>query len=185
MEIYGKVAVVLFTTFFDANTAREFLQNRTNFKETEQNNFVARWFKLDDEQIISENLRKLVRKYTNRFIEQNMKKSSFMGNSPIQGQFSSPNYGQGGNNGYYPNWNTNVQNNEYSQLGYSNKNNNNNSYNKYNSNNQSYEEREKKGNYQSNNQNVKFNCRFEIQIDNDKEFQVARRLIGSKVIKIK
>ena len=27
----------------------------------------------------------------------------------------------------------------------------------------------------------KFTCRFEIQIENDKEFQVARRLIGAKV----
>ncbi|OMJ93755.1 hypothetical protein SteCoe_3197 [Stentor coeruleus] len=28
--------------------------------------------------------------------------------------------------------------------------------------------------------NAKYTCRFEIQIDNDKEFQVARRLIGPK-----
>lgn len=30
-------------------------------------------------------------------------------------------------------------------------------------------------------QNGKFTCRFELQIENDKEFQVARRLIGAKV----
>jgi hypothetical protein len=30
-------------------------------------------------------------------------------------------------------------------------------------------------------QNGKYTCRFEIQIENDKEFQVARRLIGAKV----
>ena len=30
-------------------------------------------------------------------------------------------------------------------------------------------------------QNGKFTCRFEMQIENDKEFQVARRLIGAKV----
>ena len=29
--------------------------------------------------------------------------------------------------------------------------------------------------------NGKYTCRFEIQIENDKDFQVARRLIGSKV----
>ena len=28
---------------------------------------------------------------------------------------------------------------------------------------------------------VKFTCRYEIQIDNDKDFQVARKIIGSKV----
>jgi hypothetical protein len=29
-------------------------------------------------------------------------------------------------------------------------------------------------------ENIKYTCRFDIQIDNDKEFQVARRLIGAK-----
>ncbi|OMJ81518.1 hypothetical protein SteCoe_17985 [Stentor coeruleus] len=29
-------------------------------------------------------------------------------------------------------------------------------------------------------ENLKYTCRFDIQIDNDKEFQVARRVIGSK-----
>ena len=27
---------------------------------------------------------------------------------------------------------------------------------------------------------MKFTCRYEIQIENDKEFQVARKIIGSK-----
>ena len=31
----------------------------------------------------------------------------------------------------------------------------------------------------------KFTCRYDIQIENDKEFQVARRLIGSKGINMK
>ena len=34
-------------------------------------------------------------------------------------------------------------------------------------------------------ENLKYTCRFDIQIDNDKEFQVARRLIGSKGINMK
>lgn len=29
--------------------------------------------------------------------------------------------------------------------------------------------------------NGKYTCRFEIQIENDKDFQVSRRLIGAKV----
>lgn len=29
-------------------------------------------------------------------------------------------------------------------------------------------------------QSVKFTCRYEIQIENEREFQVARRVIGSK-----
>lgn len=31
---------------------------------------------------------------------------------------------------------------------------------------------------------VKFTCRYEIQIENDKDFQVARKIIGSKVSKL-
>jgi len=31
-----------------------------------------------------------------------------------------------------------------------------------------------------NDQTIKYTCRFDIQIPNDKEFQVARRLIGAK-----
>ena len=37
-------------------------------------------------------------------------------------------------------------------------------------------------NSKQNQNNGKYTCRFEIQIENDKDFQVARRLIGAKVI---
>lgn len=41
---------------------------------------------------------------------------------------------------------------------------------------------ESKSNFSNvSNQNGKYTCRFEIQIENDKDFQVARRLIGAKV----
>jgi len=33
---------------------------------------------------------------------------------------------------------------------------------------------------QAQEENIKYTCRFDIQIENDKEFQVARRLIGAK-----
>ena len=38
---------------------------------------------------------------------------------------------------------------------------------------------------QDSDENLKYTCRFEIQIENDKEFQVARRIIGSKGINMK
>ena len=60
---------------------------------------------------------------------------------------------------------------------------NNSSYNKVNS--SSYEEDSKS--YSQNDKFLmmgKYTCKFEIQIDNDNEFQVARRLIGAKVIKL-
>ena len=34
----------------------------------------------------------------------------------------------------------------------------------------------------SNNNNLKYTCRYEIPIDNDKEFFVAKKIIGSDVI---
>jgi hypothetical protein len=39
---------------------------------------------------------------------------------------------------------------------------------------------EKKGQISGGNINGKYTCRFEMQIENDKDFQVARRLIGAK-----
>lgn len=41
------------------------------------------------------------------------------------------------------------------------------------------------GSGEENNSNVKYTCRFDIQIENDREFQVARRLIGAKGINMK
>ena len=38
---------------------------------------------------------------------------------------------------------------------------------------------------QDTDENLKYTCRFDIQIDNGKEFQVARRIIGSKGINMK
>ena len=40
---------------------------------------------------------------------------------------------------------------------------------------------DRKNQQQQHQQNGKFTCRFELQIENDKDFQVARRLIGAKV----
>ena len=38
LEIHGKISFILFKTFIDAYTSREFLMNSSNFKETEKNN---------------------------------------------------------------------------------------------------------------------------------------------------
>jgi len=217
LEIYGKVAVVLFRSFFDANTAKEFLQNSSNFKETEQNNFESRWFQDQDEFSISPQLKQKISRAKNRAIEIRL---AFMG---PQANFNN-------NSGYYANqqnqydYNSSTNNsslsNEYNGLykshsyncentapqfnqnnmresinsnnsggsnnqGYSKSNRN--SYNKFNndsrkgsinSNNNS------NTSYHNNNNNSnnigKYTCRFEIQVENDKDFQIARRLIGAK-----
>lgn len=183
MEIAGKVSVILFKTFFDANTAREFLQNNSNFKETEKNNFIARWYKLDDESLVSESLRKKITKYTNKFLEQHLKKMNLMGS--MGKSFNNMSSGNNSMNSSGNNFNTsgssfnNSGNNLMQYKGGLSNNNNNTSpqlNNGYNS-----QPQNKKMEEQSSNQNGKFTCRFEIQIENDKDFQVARRLIGSKV----
>mgnify|MGYP006133929173 CR=1 FL=1 len=93
------------------------------------------------------------------------------------------------------NWNNNMnyyQNQNPNNFYGGNQQNNYNKDNKFNSNNNGYNN--KFGNNQnpsSNNNNTgigndddsksgKYTCRFEILIDNDKEFQIARKLIGSK-----
>lgn len=201
----------MFNTFFDANTAREFLQNNSNFKETEKNNFVARWYKLDDESLVSETLRKKITKYTNKFLEQHLKKMNIMGNmgkninmNGGQEKHSSQNINNQYNNQQN---NFNGNNNGNNTLQYKGGLNNQTSFNGsdsmegfrsglnnkgassmysspqlnvLNSNLYNPQLQNKKAEDNSN-INGKFTCRFEIQIENDKDFQVARRLIGSKV----
>lgn len=213
---------VLFKSFFDANTAREFLQNSSNFKEAEKNNFTAKWYKSEDEKDFSDSFKSKIREIVQKYNENNMKnmQQSMNNNNNMMNQ-------QGNSYGFYPqNWQHNQMNmmNQSNnmmmndqQMGYMqnmNMNNNNNNSNKNKNNNMQYNgingnmmgsnsmggssqnfnvslangrknssnsiaDEDRKN--QQNQQNGKFTCRFELQIENDKEFQVARRLIGAKV----
>ena len=54
----GKISVVLFNTFFSANTCREFLQNEHNFVNNMKKEFSVRWFDFGkDFMLIPEELR--------------------------------------------------------------------------------------------------------------------------------
>ena len=54
-ELNGKISVVLFKTFFSANTCKEFLQNEYNFKENMKKDFIVQWFDLEkNRNLISE-----------------------------------------------------------------------------------------------------------------------------------
>ncbi len=205
--------MVLFKTFFDANTAREFLQNGSNFKDSERFNFQVRWFKPDDEFLISDNLKSKMSKFSSKFME--------MHNKGMNVNFNNNAFGY-----YNQNWNmnefntkknfnnqsmnqsmngmgmnmpmqmgmqnmqipmhmqnmSNIQNLQMQNMNMSNNqmNSSNNSFNSYSKHNSmSFNESEDKKAQPM--QNGKYTCRFEIQIENDKEFQVARRLIGAKV----
>lgn len=224
MEINGKLCFVLFKSFFDANTAREFLQNSSNFKETEKNNFTAKWYKTEEEKDFTDSFKNKIGQIIQKYNENSMKNFQNLNilNQPPQNNYN-----------FYPqNWPNQVPNQinmmnqpnnimmNDQQMGFNNnnlnnqmKNNNNKTGNnsnyvsqynglngnmmgsgnlgnnpnfgnvnlpngRKNSTNSNADNEDKKTQQQ---QNGKFTCRFELQIENDKEFQVARRLIGSKV----
>jgi hypothetical protein len=209
LEIYGKLSVILFKSFFDANTAREFLQNGSNFKESEKNNFCARWYKMEDESIISEPMRDRLNKFAqtngmcmNGMNMMNAKKGPINSMNYPQYEMYNPysmgqpyygnmpgSYMQNGMNGMMHGGNMYMgqqmtaspgqfQSNHNSVQRKSSSNSGNSNIENSNTFNMGYDDKKQ----QSSNvtSSGKYTCRFEIQIENDKEFQVARRLIGAK-----
>ena len=257
LEIRGRVSFILFKNFFEANTAREFLQNGQNFKESEKNNFGVRWMVPDDLSNLSEDFRKRLSRFNHKFLEHKAFSGSLNGinnqnginnmsqinmmighnnmlgnlnkNANIMNQPFLNNGNNMGPNSYYQNQmmnqnsfignmaninnslsnlNNNLQNpnNNLQNLSNNLQNLNNNLQNTNNSNqiqlnsnpnmsklqnnktpqnhrkgSQSNEEKDDKKLAGVQGQNGKYTCRFEILIENDKDFQVARRLIGAKV----
>jgi hypothetical protein len=199
LEIYGKVAIVLFKTFIDAYTSREFLQNSSNFKDSEKDNFTIRWYGQDDEHYISELMKAKLRRYTSSQTVENINTSMMsngqmgLNNNNYNAYTQNYNNYYNGNTSEYLSTNFNGQYNYYSSMSLNPKareefngvlmSGNNSNYQGGGSN-YGYEEDGKT--YSSNNDskylvNGKYTCKFEIQIENDNEFQVARRLIGAKV----
>jgi len=195
LEIYGKLSIILFKTFMDAYTSREFLMNSSNFKETEKNNFIVRWYTPEDECFISDIMRTKFKKYTpSQVVEQLSTDNLNMNNSSNYGQnnnymnymnYQQPSYN---NNDYVSSTNFNGQYNYYASwslnpnaraefntiLNSSNMQNNSGYRSNY------WYEEDKSFNADKYLLNGKYTCKFEIQIENDNEFQVARRLIGAK-----
>jgi hypothetical protein len=197
LEIYGKLSIVVFKTFLDAYSCKEFLQNTSNFKDSEKDNFIIRWFTQEDESYSSEIMRNKLKKYSpNQIFDYINSSHSWNSNQNYNNQM---NYGN-----YYNNYNNNPNiSNEFFPISL------NSQYNYYatmslspnaktelnsviNSSNLPQSNTFNIGNYQSYNEEVKsasdkcllngkYTCKFEIQIENDNEFQVARRLIGAKV----
>ncbi len=237
LEIRGRVSFILFKNFFEANTAREFLQNGQNFKESEKNNFGVRWMVSDDMNNLSEDFRKRLSKFNLKFFDPKKNSGSLngmnnqtvnnipqmnmmighnnmMGNLNINSNMMNQTFINNGNNmgpnNYYQMMNQNSYmggtiNNMNNMQNLQNPNNNlqnlqNNpnlsqtncnqnlpklQNNKTPQNNrkssQSIDEKDDKKLAGLQGQNGKYTCRFEILIENDKDFQVARRLIGAKV----
>jgi hypothetical protein len=221
LEIYGKVAIILFKTFIDAYTSKEFLQNTSNYKDTEKDNFVIRWYTAEDETYLSELMKSKLKKYTPNQIVENVQTSNKNGWGQGQNQnnnyrdrkenqfgynyninynnyqdYSKNNTGGQGNTGEYPTPNFNDQYNYYASMCLTPKareefsgimntsTQSQGSSNSYQSTNYYPYDEDSKSQVGNDKYlvNGKYTCKFEIQIENDNEFQVARRLIGAKVI---
>ena len=194
-ELNGKISIVLFKLFFVANTCKEFLQNEHNFKENMKKDFIVQWFDLEKN-------RNLISEETQKKFEEISKKNSINIKQNILNPFKNNNIMMNRNDQFILNNNKNLQNqfiqqnilkinemvpqinimNQNNPLimqnlylnGMINKNILNNTYNQklnYKNNNNINEEKYNNG---------KLTCKYEILIPNDKDFQIARRLIGSK-----
>ena len=192
----GKVCVVLFKTFFSANTCREFLNNEHNFiNNMKKKDFSVRWFNLENDY-------KLINNETRNNYQQISIKNSFnlhtnlmsmtlnnINNNTISNE--KPKLNNNNSNEF----NINIPNQFISQNIFNDiniiniLNQNNPSINMQNINynnilNNTYNQ---KLNYKNNNNineekynNGKLTCKYEILIPNDKDFQITRRLIGIK-----
>jgi hypothetical protein len=194
LEIYGKKSVILFKTFIDAHSTKEFLDNSNNFKESEKENFLVRWYSGEDEVYISELLRSKLKRHSPNQLVDNL--NSWGTQSKDYPNYNSLNYyNTRGDNPYsnsseYLTTNFNGQYNYYASLSLNPKareefsNVVNSGSPRDGSNTFNFDE-EGKQNQDKFLTNGKYTCKFEIQIENDNEFQVARRLIGAKVRKRK
>ena len=246
----GRVSIVLYKTFIDAEVCREYLMNENNYKENLKNNFCVRWFDYDkDMNLISPEMEnkfeKIHKKNEPNILDNNKNKilgmmynncnnkinNGINGNNinnniniPInylnqnnqnhinlninQNQntnniYMSPNiimqYNQiKMNQGMQMNGLNNMQQNMHPRSNYGMQNmmmappanlamfmNQNlgamNNIMGMQMNNLQYNPNQKQFNQNMEEKNYgKYTCKYEILIPNDKEFQVARRLIGSK-----
>ncbi len=186
------------------------MQNGANFKESEKNNFRVRWLIGDDFNFLSEDFKVKLNKFSQKIYDGNGNNFGYnMNNMNMMSSGMNPNMNpnlnpmmpnmmqmnnlnsnglnfQNSNNYYmmmnHQNDNKNRQTPSNSMTPVSNSQNSNQNTKKHTQNNSAkYEENEDKKQVSLATQNGKYTCRFEIQIENDKEFQVARRLIGAKV----
>ena len=206
----GKVCVVLFKTFFSANTCREFLNNEHNFINNMKKDFNVRWFNFENDyilinnemrnnyqQISIKNLLNLQRNLismsinnNNNNINPNVQSKLLNNNKPdeikinIQNQFISQNIFNDINTINIINQNNlsiNMQNIYYNNM-FNNQNiiQNNNNLNQKLENVNNPTLKNSKNKIKDEKSPNKLTCKFEILIPNDKDFQITRRLIGSK-----
>ena len=212
-ELFGKICIILYKTFFSANICRKFLQNENNFKDNKKNMFIIRWFNQENDKnllplelkdkffkISNNNFLNLQKNNINMAINVNMNINMNNVNNLSQNLINNNNnYIQQSNfNNFYNNYLNNAQNNviminlnknNFSMQNFFYNNNNNNNNNNINIFENKMNSFVKKNSNKQNSINklnnsdekvIKYTCKYEILIPNDKDFQIARRLIGSK-----
>jgi hypothetical protein len=190
LEINGRLALILFKTFTDAYATREFLLNSSNFKDAEKDNFVVRWYSHEDESYVTDVMKNKMRKNAPSHMVESTLGGGSRGDGGFYGMYSMPGTQNetnlsnfNGQYSYYSQWTLNQPaRSEFSNVMSSQNYKPFNGYNTYNSF-SNYNDFDDTQSLSSEKclVNGKYTCRFNIQIENDNEFQVARRLIGAKV----
>ena len=190
--------LIVYYRYYDAYIAIEFFKNPLNFKdETYKDKFKINWLNIENDlhdfpdHILSKinEIRGTVPVYSNSLLNNGMSSNNKVNNqfinnfnnlnihggmSPMTQINPMSNYHMSGNSGMTPQRNTyqwnnmnNIQNNGRQITNF----NSGNTTSKFNT---QIEEETTKG------QSGKYTCRYELLIENDKDFQVARKLIGAK-----
>lgn len=200
-EVNGMTTIVLFKTFFEAYSAKEFLMSSNHISETSRTNFHIKWYTQDYESMVSELMKERIKRFTCGDIVENI--NMVMLNSSIDS-----------NTQMYPsslkieNYSTNsvehynnytkfslcpIGRKEFNEIMLGNKRRS--AFTYANANNipsamTISNQTDGNGNeFESNGEkcfsNGKFTCKFWIQIESDIDFQVAQRLVGAKGCNIK
>jgi hypothetical protein len=172
----GSKTIIIYYRFYDALVAIEFFRNPQNFKdEMNKDNFSITWLQINSE--LNKNFpddicAEVFSVYENYH---NFYKDYFM-----QNNMGNMNMMMGGMNNMMSYMNS-MGNMNNSNMNYYNQNSNyNGSYSQKDNTNYSGKEKYHKNYYDDEVKLGKYTCRFEILLDNDKDFQIARKLIGAK-----
>lgn len=196
-EVNGINAIILFDTFIDAFSAKEFLMSSNNINEIARANFRVKWYSQEYEEMVSELMKEKIKRFTCGDIVENI--NMVMLNNTIDA-----------NTQMYPsslkteNYSTNSVEHynlytkfslcpngrkEFNEIMLGNKRrsvvaNANNVPSAMTMSNQP-DGNENECNGEKCLSNGKFTSKFWIQIENDTDFQVAQRLVGAKGCNIK
>ena len=204
IESLNEKAVLLFESFIDAYSCKNYFDKESNYNGNSVQKVKVRWYKQEDEHFVNKILKEKIKKVSFGNSVENINTSMLLANEPrgnqILDDYEEPSL-------YFLSLkaikNENIATNSYAQYTYYSQyslppeaklefknlmiQNHKKGINSYNIQNQN-SEASKYSNENAGERsllNGKFYCKFFIQIDNDPEFDIARRIIGAKGCNIK